>query len=131
LHKAPRIRFICRDDGIAARRAAVVRCAFDLDVGKGGEVAADRVGDGAEGVLERWWEGWMGWFGWCAVGCGWCDACWGAGFGGVLEDGDEEFNKEGGGKRRNAWTGDGALLVKGGVAERLCTVLVTLRQGMG
>jgi hypothetical protein len=34
----------------------------------------------------------------------------------VLEDGDEEFDEEGGGERGDARAGDGALLVEGGVA---------------
>jgi hypothetical protein len=73
----------------------------------------------------------MGWLGWCAVGRGRCDACWSAGFRGVLEDGDEEFDEEGGGEGGDARTGDGALLVKGGVAERLCSVLVWRGKGKG
>ena len=43
----------------------------------------------------------------------------GAGLEGVLEDGDEEFDEEGGGERGDAWAGDGTLLVEGGVAEGL------------
>ena len=38
----------------------------------------------------------------------------------VLEDGDEEFDEEGGGEGGDAWAGDGALLVEGCVTQGLC-----------
>jgi hypothetical protein len=34
----------------------------------------------------------------------------------MLEDGDKEFDEEGGSEGRDAGAGDGALLVEGGVA---------------
>ena len=39
-----------------------------------------------------------------------------AGLGGVLQDGHEKFDEEGGGERGNAGAGYGALLVEGCVA---------------
>jgi hypothetical protein len=44
-----------------------------------------------------------------------------------LEDADEEFNKEAGGEGGDAGAGDGALLIEGGVFERL--VYVSLKVG--
>lgn len=46
----------------------------------------------------------------------WGSAGGGARERGVLEDGDEEFDEEGGSEWGDAGAGDGALLVEGGVA---------------
>lgn len=48
---------------------------------------------------------------------------------GVLEDGDKEFDEEGGGEGGDAWAGDGALLVEGGVAEGLGGISVGSFEG--
>jgi hypothetical protein len=50
---------------------------------------------------------------------GWGYAGGSAGFGGVLQDGHEEFDEQGGGKGCDARARDGALLVEGCVAKRL------------
>jgi hypothetical protein len=55
----------------------------------------------------------------CALRLRGCYACWGAGFGGVLEDGNKELYEEGGGEGSDAGAGYGALLVEGGVTEGL------------
>jgi hypothetical protein len=64
LYESPWILLIRLNYTIATCAAAIVRRAFDLDVGEGGEVAADRVGDGAEGMLEGRGKGGM-------CGCRW------------------------------------------------------------
>ena len=47
----------------------------------------------------------------------------------MLENGDEEFDEEGGGEGGDAWAGDGALLVEGGVAEGLGGISVGSFEG--
>ena len=68
-------------------------------------------------MLEGWWERGVG-----GCGCGGSvvfgldrrGCC--AGLGGVLQDGHEKFDEEGGGERGDAGAGYGALLVEGCVA---------------
>ena len=63
--------------------------------------------------------------------CGTAPRGWTKGVGreGWEEEGDEEFDEEGGGEGGDAWAGDGALLVEGGVAEGLGGISVGSFEG--